>query len=395
MRNVALDLGVREISFCEVAQGKVVQRRTVRSLDALDDLLGPDSPPAKVAVEACREAWVVHDKLRAWGHEVLLVDTTRSRQLGIGQHGRKTDRIDAEHMARAVERGGIPLAHVLSPHRRAIREQMAVRRALVETRAQYVVTIRGLLRARGERVKTCAIDDFLVALDKATMSAESRTLVAPLATMLSGLNFQIAQCDVALEKLCAEEPAIERLMTAPGVGMLVAAAFVSVVDEAKRFRNAHQVASYVGLVPFEDTSGGREKRRLGSITKHGNAYLRALLVQAAHTILRCGPSDDPMRAWGRAVVERRDYRIGVVAVARRLAGVLWAMWRDGTVYDGKGAATASSKRRRVATQSSEVAQEARKRVAHKMRARERSIRKGLGVAANPRGRDQEKRDAMN
>lgn len=94
--------------------------------------------------------------------------------------------------------------------------------------------------------------------------------------------------------------------------------------------------------------------------------------------------------WGRAVAERRGYRIGVVAVARRLAGVLWAIWRDGMVYDGKGAATASSKRQRVATQSSEVAQDARKRVAHEMRARQRSIRKGLGVAANPQGRDEKR-----
>ncbi|XXX77702.1 hypothetical protein WMF30_02850 [Sorangium sp. So ce134] len=89
-----------------------------------------------MAIEACREAWAAHDKLRDWGHDVPVVDTTRARQLGIGQHGRKNDRLDAEALARADERGGIPLAHALSPHRRAIRHQLAVRRALVETRAQ-------------------------------------------------------------------------------------------------------------------------------------------------------------------------------------------------------------------------------------------------------------------
>lgn len=395
MRCVALDLGAREISYCEVDQNKVVMRRTVRSLDALDDLLGVSSRPATVAIEACREAWSIHDKLCAWGHDVLVVDTTRSRQLGIGQHGRKTDRIDAEVLARAVARGGIPLAHVLSPHRRALRAQMGVRRALVETRAQYSVTIRGLLRARGEKVKTCGIDDFWAALHKTKLSAESQALITPLVTILAALNVQIAECEIALAKLCADEPVIERLMTAPGVGMVIAAAFVSVIDEAKRFRNGHQVASYLGLVPLEDTSGGRDKRRLGSITKHGNAYLRSLLVQAAQCILRCGPSDDPLRKWGRDVAERRGRKVGVIAIARRLSGVLWAMWRDGTVYDDKGAAKASAKRQRITTQSSELEEDALKRVAHKMRVRERSIEKGLGIKAKPRGRSESRRTVMN
>jgi transposase len=272
---------------------------------------------------------------------------------------------------------------------------MAVRRALVETRAQYVVTIRGLLRSRGEKVKACATERFLDTLNETRLSAEGRAVIMPLVGMLGMLNAEIAQSRMALEKLCAEEPVIERLMTAPGVGMLVAAAFVSVVDEAKRFRNGHQVASYLGLVPLEDTSGGRDKRRLGSITKQGNAYLRALLIQGAHTILQRGPSDDPLRVWGRAVAKRRGNPIGVVAVARRIAGVLWAMWRDGTVYDGMGAATASAKARRVGKPSSEVEQAAMKRVAMKMRVRQRSIERGLGITGNSRAREQEKRTAMN
>ena len=125
------------------------------------------------------------------------------------------------------------------------------------------------------------------------------------------------------------EPVIERLTTAPGVGLIVASAFVSVVDDAKRFADAHQVESYLGLVPRENSSGG--KRRLGSITKHGNGYMRALLVQSASSILRVGDPDDPLRRWGRTLVERRGRKIAVVAIARRLSGILWAMWkRDAT-----------------------------------------------------------------
>lgn len=382
MRSVALDLGVNEISFCEVADGQVALRRTVRSFDSLQDVLGPSSSPARVALEACREAWVVHDKLRDWGHDVLVVDTTRARQLGVGQHGRKNDRLDAEALARAVERGGIPLAHVLSPHRRAIRHQLAVRRALVETRAQYVTTVRGILRACGHKLATCMTEDFLARLSEASLPADTRQLVGPLVTALEVLNPQIALVDAALEQLCAHEPVIARLTTAPGVGLVVAAAFVSVVDEAKRFRHAHQLASYLGLVPLEDTSGGRDKRRLGSITKQGNAYVRMLLTQAAHTILRHKnkSGDDPLRRWADAIAERRGRHIAVVALARRLSGVLWAMWRDGTLYDAQSAAAASAKGLRLQAQSVEQQAHALQRATVKARRRQRSVDKGLNAA---------------
>src|SRR4051812_33075417 len=110
MRKVALDLGAKKTTYCEVSGEQVTQRATVTSVESLRSLLGPEQAEATVAIEACREAWHVYDLLTSWGNRVLLVDTTRSRRLGIGQHGRKTDRIDAEVLARAVARGGIPLA---------------------------------------------------------------------------------------------------------------------------------------------------------------------------------------------------------------------------------------------------------------------------------------------
>src|SRR4029077_1148192 len=121
MRKVALDLGARKIAFCEVAEGEVVGRATVQSLSGLTDRIGPNTPPAVVLFEAGRSGWHVHDRLAEWGHEPRMLDTTRAKQLGIGQHRRKTDRIDAETLARALEVGRVPLAHVLSPHRRELR----------------------------------------------------------------------------------------------------------------------------------------------------------------------------------------------------------------------------------------------------------------------------------
>ncbi len=106
-------------------------------------------------------------------------------------------------------------------------------------------------------------------------------------------------------------------------------------EEAKRFKNAHSVASYLGLVPSESTTGGPDKRRLGSITKQGNRMARTMLVQAAWTIARSRDQNDPLKSWFDHVAKTRNKNVAVVGLARKLAGVLWAMWRDGTFYDPK------------------------------------------------------------
>ncbi len=179
MRSVALDLGGK-ITFCEVADGKVLRRATASSFEGLKLVLGPRTPPARVAIEACREAWHIERRLREWGHEPLVVDTTRVKQLGVGQHKRKSDRIDAEVLARAVEMGGVPLAHVLSPHRQALRMQLGIRRGLVETRAGYVTMIRGLARAHGVRLPSCKAEDFARKIECVALGEELRLMVAPL-----------------------------------------------------------------------------------------------------------------------------------------------------------------------------------------------------------------------
>jgi transposase len=339
MRKIALDLGVRKTAYCEVRGGAVVQRATVTSVESLASLLGPEQPPAVVAIEACREAWHVHDLLRSWGNEVVLVDTTRSRRLGIGQHGRKTDRIDAEVLALALERGGIPMAHVLSPHRRELRRWLGVRRALVESRANLITTCRGLAREQGVVLPKCAVPVFA---KRARRSAGiALAVLEPLLKQLDAINPELAAAETKLAELGDTEPVVKLLMTAPGVGPIIAACFVSVIDDAKRFRSPHHVESYVGLVPSEDSSGG--KRRLGAISKKGNPYLRSLLVEGAWGILRHRDPKEPLRVWAEAVAARRSRKIAVTALARRLVGVLWAMWRDSKPYDPKLLAAASSR----------------------------------------------------
>jgi len=352
MRTVALDYGNR-ISMCEVSKGEVVARATVNTLDGLRHWVGPQKPQAQIAVEACREVWWVARRLREWGHEVLVVDTTRVKQVGVGHHRRKTDRIDAEVLAKALERGLLPKAHELSPRAQELRLHLSVRRGLIESRAQLMTTIRGLARARGVRLRTAGATQFARMVRGSTLGEDLRALVEPLLTMVEALDVQIGLTDRKLELLCAREPVIERLKTVPGVADVVAAAFVSVVDDAKRFTHAHQVEAYLGLVPSEFTSG---RRRLGAITKQGNGYLRTLLNQAAWALLR-RKKEDPIKQWGLGVLARRGQRVAVVAIARRLVGVLWALWRDGTVYEPARVGTASA--RGVALQAQSLDLQAR------------------------------------
>jgi transposase len=329
VRSIGIDLGKKPV-VCEVADGKVVFRQKLKGLDELVRVIGPGTgAPARVAFEACREAWAVADWLEKWGHEPLMVDTTRAKQMGIGQHGRKNDDIDAEVIARAVEENRVPLAHLLSKPRQLLRRELGLRRALVEMRVNLIVTVRGAGREEGIRLPGCDAENFAETFEGAPVPADFKESMLPAVATLKDLNARIAEVEQRLERLCDEDPAHELLKTGPGAGPIVCAAFISVIDDPKRFETAHQVESYLGLVPSEDTSG---KRKLGSITKQGNKYLRAVLTQAAWSILRMR-REDPLKLWGQQIMARRGKRVAAIAVARRLAGVLWAMWKRGTVYD--------------------------------------------------------------
>ncbi len=370
MRSVGLDLGARHIAFCEVVDGVVVRRASVRRLSELEPMLGRKSPSAQVAFEASREGWHVHDVLSGWGKQPVMLDTTRVQQIGVGQHGRKNDAIDAEAMALALDAGRVPVAHVLSPERRALRAQLSVRGELVEMRARQVTLLRGLARAAGVLVASSSTDHFLQKLQEASLDPATRALMAPLVATLTVAQEQLAAVDKEIAQVAKGDPIIRLCATAPGVALIVSATFVSVIDEAKRFRNAHAVSAYLGLVPGENTTGG--KRRLGSITKHGNTHARLMLVQSAWQILRAGDADDPLRRWADALAKTRGKKIAAVALARRLAGVLWAMWRDGTVYDPGLQARESAKGLQTHAQSQELRAHAMARVAKKIQRRERT-----------------------
>ena len=340
MRTIALDLGKASIDWCEVEQGKVVGRGRVRDLQGLQAILNGESGPVRVGFEACREALHVHDVMLSWGHVPYVFDTTCVRSFaGIGQHGRKNDRIDAERLAIALERDHAKFAHVLSQTARRLRELQEIHRALVGARKSLVIHARGLLRGRGIDFPSCAVENFVSNLRKAereetvTISSVDSFLVP-----LEALEPEIAKVDLEIHALCTsqKDPVIERLASVPGVSLLVAAAFISVIDKADRFDNASQVSSYLGLCPSENSTGGR--RKLGSITKQGNPYARGLLVQAAWCVLRSRDTKDQLVRWAHKTSQRRGRMRAAVAVARRLSRILYSLWKHGTYYDPRGTA---------------------------------------------------------
>jgi transposase len=150
------------------------------------------------------------------------------------------------------------------------------------------------------------------------------------------LHAQILKADRELDELAKDDAVCVRLMTVPGVGPVTAVRFAAAIDDVQRFQTAHDVASYFGLVPGERQSGDRRQRT--GITKAGNPKVRWALIQAAWVARRTA-KDDPMVRWSLALERRHGRRaVAVVALARKMAGLLFALLRNGTVYDASRAA---------------------------------------------------------
>ena len=158
------------------------------------------------------------------------------------------------------------------------------------------------------------------------------TTLSPLRSLIDVLNLELAKADETFATLVTQDPVVARLTTLPGIGPITASAYVAALDDAARFGGAAQVASDLGLVPREYSSG--EQHRRGRVLRSAHPYVQALLVQAAWRIVRVkDPRTAALRTWADAIARRRGKKIAMVALARRLARLLFAMWRDEVAYD--------------------------------------------------------------
>jgi transposase len=244
----------------------------------------------------------------------------------------KTDRRDVAALADACRTGTYRLANRVSAATRDVRRTLQIRRQLVQMRSHMICRIRAMLRQEGLRLPSGSAAAVLTRLQRVAISDTLHRILDPLRAVLTTVNAELKTLDTAVHDQAVADPVAQRLMSAPGVGPIVAVSFMATLDTPGRFGgDAGRASAFVGLVPSEDSSA--ERRHRGPITKTGPRELRALLVQASWTVWRgTGASGSALRRWAHALADRRGRRIAVVALARRLSRILYALWRDQTTF---------------------------------------------------------------
>lgn len=327
MEHIAIDLGGRESQVCvRDAAGKVVDERRLQTQRLAGYLR--QRAPGRVVLETCAEAFVVADEAMEQGHEVRVVPSTLVRSLGVGARGVKTDQRDARILSEVSTRIELPSVHVPSQTARRRKALCSSREVLVSSRTKLINHCRGWQRTQGQRIRSGDSSTFVARMKEREQSYPDH--VHSVLQVIDTLSAQIEALDEELVKLVKDDELCMRLMTVPGVGPVTAMRFVAAIDQVQRFGSSHSLQSYLGLVPGERSSGD-SKQRTG-LTKAGNAQVRWALTQAAWSAWRYR-SNDPMVTWARQIAQRRGKHVAVVALARKLAGILYAIWRDGTRYD--------------------------------------------------------------
>lgn len=331
MEHIAIDLGGKESQICvRSADGTIVEevRWGTRRLGAY--LKG--RPPGRVILETSSEAFRVADSALELGHEVRVVPATLVPALGVGAHGIKTDRRDAQVLSEVSSRVDLPSVHIPSELSRSWKATCTAREALVTARTQLVNSVRSWMRCQLLTSSSRSLWTFVKGVRRAALASPQSLpdFIDGQLEVIEVLSDRIARADAELKTLASEHPVCQRLMTIPGVGPVTSIRFVSALDKVERFPNAHAVQCYLGLVPGENSSSTRKRRT--SITKAGPPRVRWALGQAAW-IFRRTQKLDPLSLWANEVEKRRGKMVAMTALARRLAGVMYAIWRDGTRYE--------------------------------------------------------------
>ena len=239
----------------------------------------------------------------------------------------KTDRQDAQLILKLMLKDDFPRIWVPSWENRDLRQLLWHRHRMVQARSRVMNQLQAVALNEGLRCKKKLWRTKRPQLESFQLAPWASRRRHDLLELLDRLNPTIAELSQAIEQEVEKCPEAQRLATHPGVGPLTAMAFVLIIGKAERFQCGKQVASYLGLVPMEDSSGNR--RRLGHITKQGSSLLRFLLVEAAQVTVRSVPQ---WRSRYFHLMLRRGRKIAKVAMARRLAVCLYWMMRQGWDY---------------------------------------------------------------
>ena len=313
------------------ADGTIVMQKKLRR-GAVLDVLGKLTP-CLIGMEACATSHHWAREIAALGHDVRLIPPAYVKPYVKRQ---KNDAADAEAICEAVTRPNMRFVPVKTEEQQGVLVLHRSRDLLMRQRTMILNAIRahfaefGIIAAQGPR-KVVELILRLREDNASDLPETARSALQALAVQLDSLGQEIRTIERQLMAWHRQNVASQRLETIPGVGLITATALAASVPDPTVFTSGRQFAAYLGLVPRQNSSGGKD--RLGHISKMGNGYLRRLLVVGATSVTRRAPTTDTRTgAWVRSLLERKPTRLVTVAIANKTARTAWALLARGETY---------------------------------------------------------------
>ena len=313
------------------ADGTIVMQKKLRR-GAVLDVLGKLTP-CLIGMEACATSHHWAREIAALGHDVRLIPPAYVKPYVKRQ---KNDAADAEAICEAVTRPNMRFVPVKTEEQQGVLVLHRSRDLLMRQRTMILNAIRahfaefGIIAAQGPR-KVVELILRLREDNASDLPETARSALQALAVQLDSLGQEVRTIERQLMAWHRQNQASQRLETIPGVGLITATALAASVPDPTVFTSGRQFAAYLGLVPRQNSSGGKD--RLGHISKMGNGYLRRLLVVGATSITRRAPTTDTRTgAWVRSLLERKPTRLVTVAIANKTARTAWALLARGETY---------------------------------------------------------------
>jgi transposase len=324
-----IDVSLERSSVCVVdATGKIVREAKVASEpEALVVLLRQlGLPLARVGLEAGPLSQWLHAGLAEAGFEAVLLET-RHVKAALSAMVVKTDRKDARGIAQLLRMGWYRPVHRKSLSAQEVRALLVGRKLLQAKLRDVELSIRGILRGFGLKVGEVSRGRFAARVEELAAGHEMLgTVIGAMLQARDGLRAEFVRLHRRMLAIVRDDAVCRRLMTAPGVGALVAVTFKTAVDDPGRFRTAEAVGAHFGLTPKRYQSG--ETDVTGGISKVGDAMVRTALYEAANVMLTRTSRVSALKRWAMEVAKRRGAKRAKVALARKLAGVLHRMWAN-------------------------------------------------------------------
>lgn len=316
----------QQVAVLDTESGELQEHKLMHATGDAEQFYRRLALPVMVGLEAVGNSQWFVQLLERLGHEVWIGDAAQIRASYVRRQ--KTDRRDAGHILKLLVEGRFPRIWAPDAGIRDLRQLLVHRHKLVQIRTRVKNELQHLMMNQGvqKKHKLWSVQG-RAELEQLTLQPWAGRRREDLLSLLKMLDQQIERMDQAVAVASQEDSHARLLMTQPGVGPVTALAFVLTIGDVSRFQRSKQVASYLGLIPRENSSGG--KRRLGAISKQGNRMLRLLLVEAANSAVRFDPE---FRKEYMHRCHQKHRAVAKIAAARKLAVRLYWMLRSQTPY---------------------------------------------------------------